>query len=90
MSLLSAAECLLLTTMLYSAGLVACAECEGLQQWIAATQHIVDTVLLFVHPPPHRNLDPSAIADVRKYPPDTFREPGHAGDSHRTRSPLAR
>ena len=59
MSLLSAAECLLLTTMLYSAGLVACAECEGLQQWIAATQPIVDTVLLFVHPLPRGNLDPA-------------------------------
>jgi hypothetical protein len=59
MSLLrAAAECLLLTTMLYFAGLVACTECEGLRQWIAATQHIIDTVLLFVHPPTRGNLDP--------------------------------
>jgi hypothetical protein len=50
MSLWSAAECLLLTTMPYTAGLVALRECPGLQQWIAITQASVNTTLFFVHP----------------------------------------
>jgi hypothetical protein len=59
MSLRSAAECLLLTTLLYAAGLVAFGECAGLQQWIASTQSGVDTVLLFVHPLARGSLDPT-------------------------------
>jgi hypothetical protein len=59
MSLRSAAEWLLLTTMLYAAGLVAFGECAGLQQWIAATQSIVDTMLFFVHPLARGSLDPA-------------------------------
>ena len=59
MSLRNAAECLLLTTMLYAAGLVAFGECAVLQQWIAATQFIVDTVLVFVQPVARGILDPA-------------------------------
>ena len=59
MSLRSAAECLLLTTMLYAAGLVAFGECAALQQWIGATQAFVNTVLFFVHPLARGSLDPA-------------------------------
>ena len=59
MSLRNAAECLLLTTMLYAAGLAAFGECAVLQQWIAATQLIVDTVLVFVQPVNRGILDPA-------------------------------
>lgn len=59
MSLKSAAECLLLTTMLYAAGLAAFGECAGLHQWIAATQTFVNTVLFFVHPLARGSLDPA-------------------------------
>jgi len=60
MSLWRAAECLLLTTMLYAAGLVAFGECAVLQQWIAATQSLVDTVLIFVDPRTRgNNLEPA-------------------------------
>lgn len=59
MSLRSAAECLLLTTMLYAAGLIAFGECAGLQQWIAFTQAFVNTALFFVHPLARGTLDPA-------------------------------
>ena len=59
MSLWTAAECLLLTTMLYAAGLVAFGECAALQQWLAITEAIVDTALFFVHPLGRGTLDPA-------------------------------
>ena len=59
MSLRSAAECLFLTTMLYATGVMTFGDCPGLQQWIAATQAIVDTTLFFVHPLARGSLDPA-------------------------------
>jgi hypothetical protein len=51
MSLRSAAECLLLTTMLYASALAAFAnESDVLRFWVGTTQAVVDTALLFVDP----------------------------------------
>jgi hypothetical protein len=58
MSLRNAAECLLLATMLYAAGVVAFGECTVLQQWIGATQSIVDMALIFIQPLARGSLDP--------------------------------
>src|SRR6186997_460828 len=57
MSLRGAAECLLLTTMLYTAGLVAFSDYAPLQQWILATQAVVDSGLFFVQPLSRGSLD---------------------------------
>ena len=57
MSLRGAAECLLLTTLLYTAGLVAFSDYAPLQQWILATQAVVDSGLFFVHPLGRGSLD---------------------------------
>jgi hypothetical protein len=61
MSLKSAAECLLLTTMLYASALTAFADESALRPWIEGTQAMVDTALFFVHPAARSPNPESAI-----------------------------